>query len=105
MKTSSPTEIAAQIAEITLTKGTAFAGFDYNGKHRNVTIGAKLINHFTPSETGRKNWGESFAHATLVAHSGKMYIQCLENMHGEGNEVKHQIKRFELAKVSNFTIG
>ena len=91
---TNPLQLASQIAEIVLNKGTAFAGFDYNGKRRNVTVGSHIVGH-------KGNWGSSFTNGALVAHKGKMFLQAVENnLDGD-----HQIKRFDLAKATNFVIG
>lgn len=96
---SNPTQIASQIAEIVLNKGTAFAGFDYNGKRRNVTLGANLKEAGFVSGSG--SWGETSTHGSLVSHKGKLFVQGIENNLVEGR----LIKRFDLAKVTNFVIG
>jgi len=105
MTTSSTSEIIAKVAEITLTKGTGFAGFDYNGRRRNVTVGAQLGKAHDASTQTKKKWGKSFAKSTLIAYSGKMYLQCIENVSLGKGQVTHQVKRFALDKVSNFSIG
>jgi hypothetical protein len=91
--------LASQIAEIVINKGTAFAGFEYNGKRRNVTLGSSLQKHVSG---GGNRWGKSFAKSSLVEYNGKLYIQGTENNVEDGS---HPIKRFELSKVSNFVIG
>lgn len=101
MKTN-PTQIASQIAEIVLSKGVAFAGFDYNGKRRNVTVGAHLDRFVSGGKNNKSNWGSSFTNGSLVAYKGKMFLQAVENAKG-GTD--HQIKRFDLAKATNFVIG
>ncbi len=98
---SNPTQLASQIAEIILNKGTAFAGFDYNGHRRNVTLGANLAKAGFVSGNGSGNWGKTFAHGSLVEHNGKLYMQGIENNLADGSH----IKRFDLAKAENFVIG
>lgn len=103
MATTNPLQIASQIAEIVLNKGVAFAGFDYNGHRRNVTIGSNLrAAGFSGGGNGSRkgNWGKTFTHGSLVAYKGKLFLQAVEN--NRGNK---QLKRFDIAKVSNFVIG
>jgi hypothetical protein len=107
MKTSvknfNPVQIASQVAEVVLNKGTAFAGFDYHGKRRNVTLGQNL-DEFLADNPAKTGWGESFANAAIVAHDGKLYIQGVEN-NVNGNRVGRALKRFNIEQVGNFVIG
>ena len=96
---ANPTQLASQIAEIILNKGVAFAGFDYHGKRRNVTVGANLMAAGFVSGVG--NWGKTFTKGSLVEHNQKVFLQGIENnLDGEP-----QIKRFDLSQVDNFVIG
>jgi hypothetical protein len=54
MKTTIQTNIANLIFDIVTNKGTCFAGFDYHGKRRNLTLGANLANRSSKSATGAK---------------------------------------------------
>jgi hypothetical protein len=103
MATTNSLQIASQIAEIVLNKGVAFAGFDYNRHRRNVTVGSNLrAAGFSGGGNGSRkgNWGKTFTHGSLVAYKGKLFLQAVEN--NRGNK---QLKRFDIAKVSNFVIG
>jgi hypothetical protein len=98
---SNVTALASLIAEIVINKGTAFAGFDYNGKRRNVTLGSSLSKHVSGGDGGNR-WGKSFAKSALVEYNGKLYLQGTENNAKDGF---HPIKRFDLSKATNFVIG
>lgn len=95
---NNPLQLASQIAEIVLNKGVAFAGFDYNGKRRNVTVGSNLSRY---TSGGSSRWGTSFTNGALVAYKGKMFLQAVENNVTGGP----QLKRFDLSKAENFVIG
>ena len=90
-------QLSLIINSIILSKGTAFAGFDYNGKRRNVTVGANLGER----QGTKANWGVSFTNNSLVAYRGEMFLQGIENNIDGSN----QIKRFNLSKAENFVIG
>ena len=94
--------LAAKITAA-LSKGTAFAGFDYPNpltgevKRRNVTIGARLANKYSK---GGESWGTTFAKDALVSYRGEIYLQGVEN-----NTDNPHIKRFSLDKIRNLVIG
>jgi hypothetical protein len=96
MKTTIQTNIANLIFDIVTNKGTCFAGFDYHGKRRNLTLGANLANR--SKQVG--NWGESTAKGSLVKHKGEYYLQGLPN-----NENANHIKRFKFSDIENLVIG
>jgi hypothetical protein len=91
------TQLASLISEIVINKGTCFAGFDYNGKRRNITLGA----NFRDRLAGAGNWGKSYAKGALVEHNGSLYLQGTPN----NDESNAAVKRFKLAEVENFVIG
>jgi hypothetical protein len=91
------TQLASLISEVVINKGTCFAGFTYNGKRRNLTLGARLRDRVT----GGGNWGKSYANGSLVEHNGSLYLQGIPN--NEDNAPL--VKRFKLAEVENFVIG
>ncbi len=93
MNAKTPIEIAALVAEYVMHKGTVFAGFDYKGKRRNVTIGSNIVG-------SKGNWGDTFTKGSLVTYKGKLFLQAVENA---GKD--HHIKRFDLTKAENFVIG
>jgi hypothetical protein len=89
--------LADLINDIVSTKGTCFAGFTYNGKRRNVTLGANLASR----THGGTAWGQSYANGALVKHKQNIYIQGIPN----NDESNAGIKRFNLADVQDFVIG
>ena len=97
MKNNKAIQLASMISEIVINKGTCFAGFTYNGKRRNLTIGANLQNRVT----GAGNWGKSFANGSLVEHKGSLYLQGIPN----NEENAPVVKRFKLDEVSDFVMG
>jgi hypothetical protein len=97
---ASPARVASLIAELVISKGTCFAGFDYDGKRRNLTIGKGLLRH---TKGGNRPWGKSFANTALVEHNGKLYLQGVENNLGDGQG--RAIRTFELSKVSGLVVG
>lgn len=101
MANSNPLQIASQVAETVLTKGVAFAGFDYNGYRRNVTVGSNLRKFTSGGKVKGGNWGQTFTNGALVAYKGKLFLQAVENNLADGS----QLKRFDLAKADNFVIG
>lgn len=90
-------QLASLISEIVVNKGTCFAGFLYNGKRRNLTLGARLGNR----TSGGGNWGSSYANGSLVEHNGNLYLQGIPN----NEENAPVVKRFKLAEVEDFVIG
>lgn len=93
--------LAGLIAEIVINKGTCFAGFDYAGKRRNLTIGANLSNRIGGNGSGKGIWGKTYAKGSLVEHNGNIYLQGIPN-----NEVDAPVvKRFKLSEVENLAIG
>lgn len=105
MKNNKATQLASLISEIVINKGTCFAGFTYNGKRRNLTLGAKLrdrvIGARTTTDGTKGNWGKSYANGALVEHNGSLYIQGVPN-----NEQNAPIvKRFKLDEVQDFVVG
>lgn len=97
MKNNKAIQLASLISEIVINKGTCFAGFTYNGKRRNITLGAKLGNRVS----GGGNWGKSFANGSLVEHNGNLYLQGIPN--NESNAPL--VKRFKLDEVQDFVMG
>jgi hypothetical protein len=88
--------VAQSIASLIKAKGTCFAGFDYDGKRRNLTLGADL----TKKVTGVGNWGESEARGSIVKYKNNYYLQGIPN-----NESNPHIKRFKMDKIENLVIG
>ena len=89
--------LAELINQIVISKGTCFAGFTYNGKRRNLTIGANLSNR----THGGTTWGNSYANGSLVEHKKNLYLQGIPN----NDETSASIKRFKLSDVQDFVIG
>ncbi len=89
--------LANLITNIVSDKGTCFAGFTYNGKRRNLTIGANLTNRVR----GVGNWGTTLANGSLIEHKGHFYLQGVPN----NEETAPTIKRFKLDEVQDFVIG
>jgi hypothetical protein len=85
-------QAANQIAALVASKGTCFAGFKYNGKIRNVTLGKGIVRHCV----GASTWGQTSkgSGSSIVRHNDGFYLQGVENNGGEG-----QIKRFDLLKI------
>lgn len=90
-------ELASLIANIVADKGTCFAGFSYNGKRRNLTIGANLSNRVR----GVGNWGTTRASGSIIEHKGHFYLQGIPN----NEDTTPTIKRFKLDEVQDFVIG
>ena len=90
-------ELASLIGNIVEDKGTCFAGFTYNGKRRNLTIGANLKNRVL----GVGNWGTSRANGSIVEHKGHYYLQGIPN----NEENSPVVKRFKLDEIQDFVIG
>ena len=88
--------LTQSIASLIKAKGTCFAGFDYDGKRRNLTLGANL----TRKVVGVGNWGESEARGSIVKYKNSYYLQGIPN-----NESHAHIKRFKMDKVENLIIG
>lgn len=71
-----------------LKRGTSFACFDHNDKHRHVLIGTE--------EAGEYNmWGEHLNRA-ILEHNGKKYLLAVDLL-DDG-----QIKHFDISKISNW---
>jgi hypothetical protein len=90
-------QLAALIAEIVINKGTCFAGFTYNGKRRNLTLGAKMAGRLA----GGTAWGKTYANGALVEHNNNIYLQGVPN----NEDTTAVVKRFKLNEVENFVIG
>lgn len=88
---------ASRIADLIAAKGVCFAGFDYNGKRRNVTLGKDL----SKDVKGVGNWGKTSVKGSIVSHNGEIYLQGEEN----NLETGKQIKRFRLDRATNFVVG
>ena len=67
-------QLASLVSEIVINKGTCFAGFTYNGKRRNLTLGAKLADR-SSGGSGGGSWGKSYANGALVEHNQGLYLQ------------------------------
>lgn len=89
--------LAGLITEIVTSKGTCFAGFTYNGKRRNVTLGIKLANRLA----GGTSWGTTYANGAIVEHNKNLYLQGVPN----NEDTTAVVKRFKLNEVENFVIG
>ena len=89
--------LAGLITEIVTNKGTCFAGFTYNGKRRNVTLGIKLANRLA----GGTSWGTTYANGAIVEHNKNLYLQGVPN----NEDTTAVVKRFKLNEVENFVIG
>ena len=90
-------QLASLITEIVTNKGTCFAGFTYNGKRRNVTLGIKLANRLA----GGTSWGKTYANGAIVEHNNNLYLQGVPN----NEDTTAVVKRFKLAEVEGFVIG
>lgn len=90
--------LANSIASLIESKGTCFAGFDYKGERRNLTLGANLVNRVV----GTGNWGQSMTRGAIIKHKNKYYLQGLAN---NENAPANHIKRFKLSEVTNLSIG
>jgi hypothetical protein len=64
---------------------------------RVIWLGADVL---MPLLSGGESWGESNKNGKIVTHSGKEYIQGVE----ENEEGKPFIKRFDLSKVSDLEV-
>ena len=90
-------QLASLITEIVTNKGTCFAGFTYNGKRRNLTLGAKMAGRLA----GGTSWGTTYANGAIVEHNKNLYLQGVPN----NEDTTAVVKRFKLAEVDNFVIG
>jgi hypothetical protein len=90
-------QLASLIAEIVVNKGTCFAGFTYNGKRRNVTLGIKLANRLA----GGTSWGQTYANGSLIEHNNNLYLQGVPN----NEDTRSVVKRYKLSDVEDFVIG
>ena len=90
-------QLASLITEIVTNKGTCFAGFTYNGKRRNLTLGAKMAGRLA----GGTSWGQTYANGAIVEHNKNLYLQGVPN----NEDTTAVVKRFKLAEVDNFVIG
>jgi hypothetical protein len=90
-------QLASLITEIVINKGTCFAGFTYNGKRRNITLGAKMAGRLA----GGTSWGQTYANGAIVEHNKNLYLQGVPN----NEDTTAVVKRFKLAEVDNFVIG
>lgn len=90
-------QLASLITEIVTNKGTCFAGFTYNGKRRNITLGAKMAGRLA----GGTSWGQTYANGAIVEHNKNLYLQGVPN----NEDTTAVVKRFKLAEVENFVIG
>jgi hypothetical protein len=97
LQTQKAQRLATLISDIVTKKGTCFAGFTYNGKRRNLTLGARLDSR----TSGGTAWGNTYANGCLVEHKKSIYLQGIPN--NESNIAS--IKRFKLAEVEDFVIG
>ena len=89
--------LAGLITEIVTNKGTCFAGFTYNGKRRNLTLGAKMAGRLA----GGTSWGQTYANGAIVEHNNNLYLQGVPN----NEDTNAVVKRFKLAEVEGFVIG
>jgi hypothetical protein len=90
-------QLASLITEIVTNKGTCFAGFTYNGKRRNLTLGAKMAGRLA----GGTSWGQTYANGAIVEHNKNLYLQGVPN----NEDTTAVVKRFKLNEVENFVIG
>jgi hypothetical protein len=90
-------QLASLITEIVINKGTCFAGFTYNGKRRNLTLGAKMAGRLA----GGTSWGKTYANGAIVEHNNNLYLQGVPN----NEDTTAVVKRFKLNEVENFVIG
>ena len=90
-------QLASLITEIVINKGTCFAGFTYNGKRRNITLGAKMAGRLA----GGTSWGKTYANGAIVEHNNNLYLQGVPN----NEDTTAVVKRFKLNEVENFVIG
>jgi hypothetical protein len=90
-------QLASLITEIVTNKGTCFAGFTYNGKRRNLTLGAKMAGRLA----GGTSWGKTYANGAIVEHNNNLYLQGVPN----NEDTTAVVKRFKLNEVENFVIG
>ena len=90
-------QLASLITEIVSNKGTCFAGFTYNGKRRNLTLGAKMAGRLA----GGTSWGTTYANGAIVEHNKNLYLQGVPN----NEDTTAVVKRFKLAEVEGFVIG
>jgi hypothetical protein len=90
-------QLASLITEIVTNKGTCFAGFTYNGKRRNLTLGAKMAGRLA----GGTSWGTTYANGAIVEHNKNLYLQGVPN----NEDTTAVVKRFKLNEVENFVIG
>lgn len=96
-KNNKSIQLASLISEIVVNKGTCFAGFTYNGKRRNLTLGAKLVNRVS----GGSSWGNSYANGAIIEHKDNLYLQGIPN----NEDTKAVVKRFKLSEIQDFVIG
>lgn len=90
-------QLASLVTEIVVNKGTCFAGFTYNGKRRNLTLGANLGGRLA----GGTSWGQTYANGAIVEHNNNLYLQGIPN----NEDTSNVVKRFKLNEVENFVIG
>jgi hypothetical protein len=90
-------QLASLITEIVINKGTCFAGFTYNGRRRNLTLGAKMAGRLA----GGTSWGKTYANGAIVEHNNNLYLQGVPN----NEDTTAAVKRFKLNEVENFVIG
>lgn len=97
LQTQKEQRLAELISGIVSSKGTCFAGFTYNGKRRNITLGARLADRLH----GGTAWGNTYANGSLVEHKKHIYLQGIPN----NEETNAPVKRFKLAEIQDFVIG
>lgn len=95
--TATSQAIADLVRNVVSKKGTCFAGFTYNGKRRNLTLGLNLRNKIA----GVGNWGTTTDKGCIISHNGNLYLQGSPN-----NEINSPVvKRFKINEIRDFVIG
>ncbi|NJO61920.1 MAG: hypothetical protein HC836_27870 [Richelia sp. RM2_1_2] len=97
--------IAKQIEEAVEKRGTIIVSFGYNGKRRNVTVGAEIAPGFAKRKAplaGGNVWGEkSGPRACIVYHKGAAFMRGFENTRPDGtSETVHRFKCFRIEKMT-----
>ena len=109
--TKTPEEIAKQIETTVEKRGTVFLSFGYNGKKRNITVGAKIEKGFEKRGTELKGqgvtWGETEGpRGCIQTKDGRYYVRGFENTAPEGTtDNGHRFKVFALDKVEGEISG
>jgi len=103
--------LAERIESQVAKKGTLFLSFEYNGKKRNITVGAKINKAFEKRGHELKGvgvtWGQTEGpRGCIQTKDGRYYVRGFENVRPEGSsESTAQFKVYALDKVEGEISG